>query len=76
MNFAVPGDVITFFNPGGGGYGDPLERDPVMVRSDVINGYVSYEKAREAYGVVIDPETGEVDAQATEKLRVVRQQEP
>ena len=40
-----------------------------MVKSDVINGYVSYEKAREAYGVTIDPETGEVDAQATEKLR-------
>ena len=75
INFAAPGDTITFFNPGGGGYGDPLERDPEIVRSDVVNGYVSFEMAREAYGVVIEPETGEVDCQATEKVRLQKHQE-
>jgi len=69
LNFAQPGDVITFYNPGGGGYGDPLERDPKMVEADVINGYVSLEKAKEDYGVVIDPETMKLDLEATEELR-------
>lgn len=39
--------------PGGGGYGDPFERDPERVRDDVINGYVSIEGAKRDYGVVI-----------------------
>jgi len=69
LNFASPGDIITFYNPGGGGYGDPLERDPEMVESDVSNGYVSLEKAREDYGVVIDPKTMKLDLKATQKLR-------
>ena len=69
LNFASPGDIITFYNPGGGGYGDPLERDPEMVDSDVINGYVSLEKAREDYGVVIDPKTMKLDLKATQELR-------
>jgi len=69
LNFANPGDTIIFFNPGGGGYGNPLERDPEVVESDVINGYVSLEKAREDYGVVIDPQTLKVDLKATQKLR-------
>ena len=54
---------------GGGGYGDPLERDIEEVRRDVINGYVSVEHARQYYGVVIDPESFEVDGRATQKLR-------
>jgi len=69
LNFASPGDIITFYNPGGGGYGDPLARDPEMVESDVSNGYVSLEKAREDYGVVIDPKTRKLDLKATQKLR-------
>ena len=69
LNFANPGDVIIFHNPGGGGYGDPLERDPEMVESDVINEYVSLEKAREDYGVVIDPKTVKLDLEATQRLR-------
>ncbi|MFC1902889.1 hydantoinase B/oxoprolinase family protein [Chloroflexota bacterium] len=64
-----PGDVVTFHNPGGGGYGDPLERDPEIVEQDVMKGYVSLEKAREDYGVVIDPQTLKLDLKATEKLR-------
>ena len=74
LNFANPGDRIIFFNPGGGGYGNPLERDPELVESDVIDGYVSLEKAREDYGVVIDPQTLKVDLKATQKLRGSRRE--
>jgi N-methylhydantoinase B len=69
LNFANPGDVITFYNPGGGGYGDPLERDPEMVEGDVINGYVSLEKAKEDCGVIINPKTMKLDLKATRRLR-------
>jgi N-methylhydantoinase B len=59
---------------GGGGFGDPLERDPALVLEDVIDDYVSLERARKDYGVVIkciDPETlqFELDPAATEKER-------
>jgi N-methylhydantoinase B len=54
---------------GGGGYGNPLERDVEKVRQDVINGYVSAASARQDYGVVIDPQSFEVDAIATQKIR-------
>ena len=64
-----PGDVIVIDVAGGGGFGDPLERDPDMVQEDVIQGCVSLEKAREDYGVVIDASTMKVDPAATEELR-------
>jgi N-methylhydantoinase B len=64
-----PGDVASVQTPGGGGYGDPLERDPAAVRDDVVNGKVSVARAREAYGVVVDPETGAVDDAATAERR-------
>jgi N-methylhydantoinase B len=60
---------ITFHLPGGGGYGDPLERDPALVLSDVDNGLVSPERARDDYGVVVDLERGLVDHAATQTLR-------
>ena len=41
------------FTPGGGGYGDPLERDQDAVRLDVLRGLVSIERAAEDYGVVV-----------------------
>jgi N-methylhydantoinase B/oxoprolinase/acetone carboxylase alpha subunit len=63
------GDVIQFQSAGGGGYGDPLQRDPAAVEADVHNGYVSIEQAKEGYGVVIDPATLLVDPAATEKVR-------
>ena len=69
LNFANPGDVITFHNPGGGGYGNPLEREPAAVVSDAINEYVSIEKAEKDYGVVIDPKTMQLDLGATQRLR-------
>jgi N-methylhydantoinase B len=66
--------------PGGGGYGDPFERDPQRVLDDVVNGYVSLEAAERDYGVVVRyrgeaerlvrlPEHYEVDWPATEHLR-------
>ncbi|WP_255171167.1 hydantoinase B/oxoprolinase family protein [Natrononativus amylolyticus] len=64
----VPGDVISNRTGGGGGYGNPLERDPEAVREDVIDGYVSRETAREVYGVAIT-EDGDLDREETESLR-------
>ena len=64
-----PGDVVIMDAAGGGGYGDPLERDMEMVERDVMDGYVSPARAREDYGVIINPETLKIDAEATKKLR-------
>ncbi|MBW2209058.1 MAG: hydantoinase B/oxoprolinase family protein [Deltaproteobacteria bacterium] len=63
------GDVVTMDAAGGGGYGDPLERDPEMVQRDVLEGYVSIEGAKEDYGVVLNEETLVLDADATTALR-------
>ncbi|NIS35926.1 MAG: hydantoinase B/oxoprolinase family protein, partial [Actinobacteria bacterium] len=63
----APGEVGSIQTPGGGGYGDPLERDPAAVREDVLDGKVSAEAAAEEYGVVVAD--GEVDREATERRR-------
>ncbi|MEM6761459.1 MAG: hydantoinase B/oxoprolinase family protein [Pseudomonadota bacterium] len=47
------GDVISYFSPSGGGYGDPLEREPEKVLDDVLDGFISPEHARKDYGVVL-----------------------
>jgi N-methylhydantoinase B len=70
----VPGDTFTRPSAGGGGFGDPLERDPEAVREDVVDGYVTIEGARSDYGVVVrevDAELAEygVDLEATELER-------
>lgn len=70
LTFCKPGDVIGFYSAGGGGYGDPLEREPELVRRDVLYGYVSIEKAREDYGVAIDPHTHDIDWEITKELRL------
>ena len=62
------GTVIKSLTGGGGGYGKPLERDPEAVRQDVIDGYVSPEHARAAYGVELTNDL-EVDAEKTRSLR-------
>ena len=54
---------------GGGGYGDPLERDPAMLLRDVRNGKVSIEAARREYGVVILERPWRVDEAASARLR-------
>ncbi|MBI5445295.1 MAG: hydantoinase B/oxoprolinase family protein [Deltaproteobacteria bacterium] len=63
------GDVYEIFETGGGGYGDPFERPPAGVLEDVLDGVVSLQSAREDYGVVLDPETLELDQAATEAVR-------
>jgi N-methylhydantoinase B len=65
------GEVVRLETPGGGGLGSPLERDPAKVLSDVRNGYVSREKARDVYRVAIDPKGGDfiLDESATRGLR-------
>ncbi len=65
----TPGDVVRLFTPGGGGYGDPLERVPALVLDDVRNGLISRATALADYGVVIAPEAMEVDSAATEAER-------
>jgi N-methylhydantoinase B len=69
LTFCNPGDVIEFHSAGGGGYGNPFERDAEAVESDVANGYVSIERAREDYGVIVEPDTMKVDLVATMRLR-------
>lgn len=65
------GDIVRLESSGGGGYGDPLKRDPAKVKHDVHLGYLGTEKARVRYGVVLDNE-GMVDQLATldERKRV------
>ncbi len=47
-------EAIASLSAGGGGYGDPFERDPAAVLADVVDGYVSATRAQDAYGVVLD----------------------
>jgi N-methylhydantoinase B len=47
------GDTVEYSAPGGGGYGFPMEREPLRVLRDVELGYVSLASAREDYGVVV-----------------------
>ena len=48
------GDRVAFFTAGGGGYGDPRERDPEMLRNDVTMGVVSADAAARDYGIDVD----------------------
>jgi N-methylhydantoinase B len=63
------GEAITIEVPGGGGYGDPLDRDPDAVARDVRDGLCAPEDARDRYGVVIDPASGRADHPASIRLR-------
>ena len=65
------GERLVLKLPGGGGYGDPLERDPELVRRDVEDGLVSPERALEAYGVVLTDAEYDfvVDEEATARSR-------
>jgi len=76
LTFCEDGDRISFYSAGGGGYGDPLERDPTAVEQDVRLGYVSLERARTDYGVVIEPDSLRADISATEKLRAEQKTRP
>ena len=63
-----PGDVLHIHSPGGGGRGDPLDREPDRVLLDVQRGYVSAAAAERDYGVVI--RDGAIDAAATAAARM------
>lgn len=65
----LPPSGFRLLSAGGGGWGDPLHRDPESVRCDVRNELVSLAAARDVYGVVLDPTTLAVDAPATAARR-------
>lgn len=65
-----PGDVVSIRATGGGGYGNPLERDPALVGADVRSGLLSREAAERDYGVVVHER--EVDIRATMAKRASR----
>ncbi|ELY56283.1 N-methylhydantoinase B 2 [Natronococcus amylolyticus DSM 10524] len=68
-NVAVQaGDKLVFSTAGGGGLGDPVERDPDVVATEVERGLISEVTAREEYGVVLDDD-GAVETTATEERR-------
>lgn len=62
------GDIVREETAGGGGYGDPLKRDPARVAEDVRERYLTVDQARLRYGVVLDG-AGAVDSAATEAVR-------
>ncbi|MBI2880952.1 MAG: hydantoinase B/oxoprolinase family protein [Candidatus Tectomicrobia bacterium] len=62
------GEILRGWFMGGGGYGDPLERDPELVKDDVAQGLLSRGCARESYGVVLNGDA-EVDPEGTRRLR-------
>ena len=63
------GDVYRVIQAGAGGYGDPLDRDVYAVLEDVQQEKLSLDHVRQEYGVVIHPDSLELDLRATEELR-------
>lgn len=63
------GDRVIFRTAGGGGWGDPLERDPIRTRNDVARKLMSATKARDDYGVVLTGDRLDLDHKATAELR-------
>jgi N-methylhydantoinase B len=65
------GDRLHIESPGGGGYGDPTERESDRVLEDIVQGYVTPEAAEQEYGVVVETVDGEyqVNEAATSELR-------
>ncbi len=67
---AWPADTrVLYMTAGGGGWGNPRDRDPERVLRDVSEGYVSAESARDDYGVVLSPDGKTLDIDATAALR-------
>ncbi len=63
------GDTFTSYPSGGGGWGDPLDRDPELVRIDVRNEIVSLKSALEDYGVVLEGDEFTINREKTRELR-------
>jgi N-methylhydantoinase B len=66
------GDTYTSYPSGGGGWGDPFERDPELVRCDARDGVISFDSARREYGVVLEGEDLRVNEAQTRTLRLRR----
>ena len=68
------GDVVSYFSPSGGGFGDPLERDPKKVLDDVLDDIISPNMAKEDYGVILenvdDGYGWKINLEETKKLRL------
>lgn len=64
------GDSISIITSGGGGYGNPLERDSELIERDVREGFISKDQASEEYQVVFKPNNFEIDVEATKKKRL------
>jgi N-methylhydantoinase B len=60
--------TVTLCSGGGGGYGDPYQREPENVLDDCVNGYISLEHAEQEYGVVVSQD-GTINEEATAKVR-------
>ena len=71
QNRLEKGDLLRVMTSGGGGWGDPFTRPPETVLDDVLDGFVSIEKAHLDYGVIVT-EDRDVDIAATKKLRQQR----
>jgi len=63
------GDLLRFMTCGGGGWGDPFSRDPLLVQQDVARGFVSLQGALDDYGVLLDACSLEIDKAGTEQCR-------
>ncbi|HSI40109.1 MAG TPA: hydantoinase B/oxoprolinase family protein [Xanthobacteraceae bacterium] len=70
------GAVFRHMMAGGGGYGDAYEREPERVFEDVLDGRVSVQAARDAYGVVLTPDLRAIDREATAHLRAMKERVP
>ena len=63
------GDLVRHVQPGGGGFGDPMTRDPERVARDVWNTKITADFARKHHRVVVDQDSGRLDEAATRALR-------
>ena len=63
------GDILRLETPGGGGYGDPIDRPPELVLQDVKRGYYDRKTAKEEYGVLIEENDGGLDTKGTAQRR-------
>jgi hypothetical protein len=72
------GDRFSIVMSGGGGYGSPLDRDPLQVLIDVEEEVISPEQAEQEYGVILNNlgEMWELDWKATAKRRIIMRREP
>jgi N-methylhydantoinase B len=69
-----PGDWIVSVTAAGGGFGAPVDRDPARVRKDVLEGWISEQRAAEIYGVILDSHH-RVDEEATMSRRAAMKRE-